>query len=86
MSDRPISAKVPEELYDRLQAAADRHDRSKNWITEQALQNFLDEDEARHRHILEGLADVETGRSVPHADVRAWAGQLLANARAQAPD
>lgn len=86
MSTRPISAKVPDELYDRLQAAAERNDRSKSWITEQALQNFLDEDEARHRLILEGLDDAEAGRTVPQADVRAWASQLLANAHAKTSD
>lgn len=86
MSTRPISAKLPDELYDRLQAAAERNDRSKSWITEQALQNFLDEDEARHQHILEGLADAEAGRTMPHADVRAWAAQLVAAVRGNAPD
>jgi len=85
MSTRPISAKVPDELYDRLQAAAERNDRSKSWITEQALQNFLDEDEARHQQILAGLADADAGRTVPHADVRSWAAQLVAAARANTP-
>lgn len=80
---RPISAKVSDDLYDRLSLAAERNDRSKSWITEQALQNFLDEDEARHQQILNGLADVEAGRTVPQADVRAWAGQLLTAARAK---
>ena len=84
MSTRPISAKVPDDLYDRLHAASERNDRSKSWITEQALQNYLDEDEARHAHILEGLADADAGRTVPHTDVRGWAAQLLANAKTPA--
>lgn len=86
MATRPISAKVPDELYTRLNAAAERNDRSMSWITEQALQNYLDEDEARHQHILEGLADVDAGRTVPHAEVTAWAAERRSAASAKAPD
>jgi predicted transcriptional regulator len=33
-------------------------------------------DEAKHLHILEGLDDVTAGRTVPHAEVKAWAKSL----------
>ena len=85
-ASRPISAKVPDDLYERLSRAAERNDRSMSWITEQALQNYLDEDDARHQHILEGLADVTAGRTVPHAEVKAWAAQLLAKSPAPTQD
>lgn len=29
-------------------------------------------DEEKHRRILEGLADVDAGRTIPHAEARAW--------------
>lgn len=64
MSTRPISAKLPEELYERLSAAAERGDRSMSWITAQALQNYLDEDEAIHEMTLAALADVDAGRTM----------------------
>lgn len=72
---RVISAKIPAELYERLCHSAERNDRSMSWIIKQALDNFL-ADEERHRRMLEGLADVEAGRSIPHAEVQAWANQL----------
>lgn len=64
MNTRPISAKLPEELYERLAAAAERGDRSMSWITAQALQNYLDEDESIHTMTLAALADVDAGRTI----------------------
>lgn len=50
---RTVSAKIPGELFDRLREAADRNERPMAWIIRQALQNYLDEDEALCRGTLE---------------------------------
>lgn len=71
-TSRPISAKLPADLYDRLHAAAVRNDRSMSWITEQALQNYLDEDEARHRLTFAALADVDADHLLPDDGMDAW--------------
>lgn len=77
MSTRAISAKVPSELYDRLLAAAERNDRSMSWITEQALQNYLDEDEARHRLTFLALADVDADRLLTDDGMDAWMAEAF---------
>jgi|APEBP8051072266_1049373.scaffolds.fasta_scaffold00099_38 Ribbon-helix-helix protein, copG family. len=86
MSTRPISAKVPDDLYDRLHAAAERNDRSKSWITEQALQNYLDEDESRHRMTLAALADVDAGRTMTDEGMDAWMTEAFGPAPAARAD
>ena len=37
-------------------------------------------DEEKHRHILDGLADVDAGRTVPHEQVTSWARSLALRA------
>lgn len=71
-ASRRISAEVPVELYDRLSQAAQRSDRSMSWVVDQALQSYLDEDEARHCATLAALADVDAGRSITDAAMDAW--------------
>lgn len=50
---RTVSAKIPAELFDQLREAAERNERPMSWIIRQALQNYLDEDEALCRGTLE---------------------------------
>lgn len=76
MTNRVISAHVPEDIAIAVDALAQRLDRSKNWIVRQALADFVALEEERHRLTLEGLAAIDAGQLVPHADVVAWAKGL----------
>ena len=37
-------------------------------------------DEEKHQRTLAALADVDAGRTIPHADIKAWAQSLLSQA------
>jgi len=53
----------------RARGLAVGQDRSKSWIIKEALTTMLAERERRHQSIQAGLADVDAGRVVSHADM-----------------
>lgn len=73
---RVITAHVPTDLADQVDALADRLDRSRGWIMKQALSAWVDQEEMRHQMTLEALADVEAGQVIDHAAMLAWAQSL----------
>jgi predicted transcriptional regulator len=77
MSDtKVITAHVPLELADKVEAMAARLERSCGWVMKQALAAWVDQEEERHRMTLEALADVDAGRVIDHQAIQAWAASL----------
>ena len=78
MSDakKTLTAHVPGSLAERVASAAARHERSNNWVVNQALELYLSVEEERHAHTLKSLADVKAGRLLDHEAVKAWAAGL----------
>ncbi|MEA0989034.1 ribbon-helix-helix domain-containing protein [Pseudomonas aeruginosa] len=75
-STRSVTAHVPVELAERVDAIAERLERSKNWIVRQALSAWLDQEDERSRLTREALEDVDAGRVVEHQSVQTWANSL----------
>ena len=71
-----MTADVPAPLAERVDALAARVERSRTWIVRQALMFYVETEELRYRQTLEGMADVDAGRGVAHAEVKAWAASL----------
>lgn len=76
MQTRVLTAHVPIDLAKQLDRAAARLERSRGWIVQKALADWIDREEAHRRMTLEALADVEAGRTVDGKVVRAWASSL----------
>ena len=76
MDTRTLTAHVPVPLADKIDGLAQRLERSKNWIVKQALQDWVLQEEERHRMTLEALDDVDNGRLISHQSVMAWADSL----------
>lgn len=76
MATRVLTAHVPLPLAERVDDLAERLDRSRGWIVKQALSAWVEREEEHHRLTLEGLADVDAGRTVDHDAVLAWADSL----------
>jgi len=72
MRTHAISAEVPDTLYRRLNAVAERTGQSPAWVTVQALQHYLDTDDARHLRTLVALADVDAGRILNDEQMDTW--------------
>lgn len=71
-----VTAHVPRELAEKVDAAAARLERSRGWIVKQALAAWVDLEEQRHQMMLEGFADIDAGRVIEHEAMLAWADSL----------
>ena len=76
MQTRVLTAHVPVSLAKKVDKLAERLDRPRGWIVKQALAAWIAWEEEKHRMTLEGLADVDAGRTIPHEEVVAWANSL----------
>jgi predicted transcriptional regulator len=70
---RILTARVPRELAERVEAMAGRLERSRGWAMKQALAAWVDLEEERHRMTLEALVDVDVGHVIDHQAIKAWA-------------
>lgn len=74
----PTSIKLDDELRSRVQQLADRQQRSAHWIMRQAIQDYVERQEARERFKQEALASwaayQETGKHLTGQEVREWLG------------
>lgn len=78
---RVVTAKLPEALVARMDEIARRIDRSKSWIVRQAVSEWLAEEQRRHELTLEGLKDVDEGRTISQADIEKRIKQRKRNRR-----
>ena len=82
--DRVVTAKLPADLVERMDAAAARMERTKSWIVRQAVAEWLAEEDRRHELTLEGLRDIDEGRVFDHEDILAMVALKKAQARQKA--
>ena len=69
------SVRMPDELLEQLQEAAEKLRRSKGWIINDAVREYLVKEERKSRMLKdtrEALADIKAGRVVDGADVIDW--------------
>ena len=76
MSNRVVTAHIPDQLARKLDSLAERLERPRGWIVKEAIEGYLALDEERHRQTLAALAEVDAGATIDHAEVRAWAKGL----------
>ena len=71
-----LTAHIPLALAEKVDDMAAHLERSRGWIVKQALNAWIDHEEARHRLTLEALVDVDENHLVDHQVVHAWAESL----------
>jgi predicted transcriptional regulator len=81
MSNRVVTAHIPDQLARKLDSLAERLERPRGWVVKEAIEGYLALDEERHRQTLAALAEVDAGATIDHAEVRAWAKGLRAPRR-----
>ncbi|SCX61392.1 CopG family ribbon-helix-helix protein [Nitrosospira sp. Nsp1] len=71
-----ISIKIDDELKSRIQHLAGARQRSAHWIMREAIQQYVEREEARESFKQEALASWtayrETGRHLTGQEVRTW--------------
>jgi predicted transcriptional regulator len=68
----PVSLRLDPALHAEVAALAAAFDRSKAWVIEQAVREYLANQAWQLAAIREGLAAAEAGQTAAHADVAAW--------------
>lgn len=76
MQTRTVTAHIPLDLAEQVDAAAERLERPRGWIVKQALRDWVSLEERRHQMILEALKEVDEGLFIEHAEIEAWAKGL----------
>lgn len=76
MNTRTVTAHIPVELAEAVDAAAARLERPRGWIVKQALQNWVSVQERQHQMTLEGLRDIEEGRVHSSQEIKDWIATL----------
>ncbi|SOE94610.1 Predicted transcriptional regulator [Burkholderia sp. D7] len=73
---RTLTAQVPVELAEEVDALSEQIERPKQWIIKKALVQYLAREAEKRRLIQEGLDDVTAGRFVSMEQARAWADSI----------
>lgn len=67
----PITIRAAKEMVSEIDAIAHALDRSRNYVINQALQQYLEANAWRFERIKEGIADARAGRVRPADEVHA---------------
>lgn len=76
MGTRVVTAHLPSALAEKLDGLAAQLDRPRGWLVQEAVEAYVGLAEERRRETLAALREVETGRTIDHAEVEAWATGL----------
>jgi predicted transcriptional regulator len=70
-----VSVRLQEDLEASLEGLADRMRRSRNWLINQAVREFIERrqlEESRWQETVEALRSIEAGEGIPEGEVHTW--------------
>ena len=73
---KKATVRIPADVLTRVDRRVAVIARSRAWVVEEALSDWLDREENRDRLTCEGLQNVSTGQVVGHGTVDEWARSL----------
>ena len=71
-SKQNIAIRVPPGLVDELDRLAKAVNRSRAWLGEEALRQYVQVQRWHLREIAAGARDLKAGRVLPHSKMEAW--------------
>lgn len=83
------SVRIPEDMEKPLESLAKKLDRSKSYLINQAIREFIARqslEDSRWQDTLAALESIKAGKSVDEEDVNAWLNSWGTNERKSAPD
>lgn len=85
MQTRVLTAHIPITLAKEVDRLAHRLERSRGWIVQKALIDWLRKTEEQRQLTYEALADVDAGRVLDHEVIRDWAAGLGTKKKTKRP-
>lgn len=73
MQTKVITAHIPLDLAEKVDAAAERLERPRGWIVKKALAAWIEEEDLRDRLTREAMDEARRGLGVEEDEVKAWA-------------
>ena len=64
-----LTVRIPEELHEKISELAAATERSRNWVVQKALENYVDDNGWQIEQIKAGIASADRGELTPHDDV-----------------
>jgi predicted transcriptional regulator len=80
MTDTTITVRVSTELRNRLEAIAVETRRSKSFLSNEAIERFVETEEEFIESIRQARKDVAEGRGIPHEQVMREIDEMIAEA------
>ena len=83
------SVRITDDVEKPLESLAKKLDRSKNYIINQAIKEFLARqslEDSRWQDTLKALETIKAGKSIDESDVNAWLNSWGANDRKSPPN
>jgi predicted transcriptional regulator len=77
MAQTTITFRTDPELAEKIAAMASAMDRSRNWVIQEALKQYVETQKWQIEGIRDAIASLEKGEGVPHEQVMAEAETLL---------
>ncbi|MBR0128635.1 MAG: CopG family transcriptional regulator [Neisseriaceae bacterium] len=71
-----VTGEIPVSLIEKMDTISARLDCSRNWILQQAISAWVNQEEEYHRMTLQALEEVENGETVSHAEIVSWIERL----------
>jgi predicted transcriptional regulator len=76
METRVVTAHIPIDLAEKVDALAERLERPRGWIVKKALLAWVEEEELRDRLTREAMDEADRGLLIDDDRVKAWAASL----------
>jgi len=77
VSNQSITIRTKSNTVDKISAIAKAMDRSRNWVIEDALKQYIDQQAWYIEGIHQALASLKAGAGIPHAEVMAEISELI---------
>jgi predicted transcriptional regulator len=80
MTDTTITVRVSTELRDRLEAIAKETRRSKSFLSNEAIERYVESEEEYIESIKQGMKELDEGKGIPHEEVMREIDEIIAEA------
>jgi len=78
MSNQTITIRTKSDTVEKISAIAEAMDRSRNWVIDDALKQYIDQQAWYIEGIQRAQASLETGKGIPHEEIMAEISELIA--------
>jgi predicted transcriptional regulator len=80
MTDTTITVRVSTELRNRLEAIAKETRRSKSFLSNEAIERYVESEEEFIESIKQGMKELDEGKGIPHEEVMREIDEMIADA------